>query len=375
MTTKSTATAQSRDGWMQSSTCRAVDAAGKAAGREYGLAETTARELVRLLERQAKQKFAGADPAGHATLDGLSQAFAVPQLEELADRILTAASWAEWLAGVVVPSPAPGMPEYTKDLTIDFEPSGPGIDLHMEVGMKGGGEGIVHVRMQKWYQPDLDRYLFRESQKRERKFGKMPTVCVILLWPPAEGPGMTGRYEERDAKGRLKHLFTYTIRRAWEMEPEEATKTVGALMFAPLTRGARQRMPEIMDMVEKRLALDKIAGKDEEMVWEAVYWSMGLICDLDEAHRALGERLAIVQRSRNYLVAKGEAFLNGYSAVQSEGPQTAARGLVLRQATRRFGEWPGATDALAAITALEELEALAARVLTASDWSSLLAKP
>src|SRR5438876_765961 len=106
---------------MQSSTCRAVEEAGKAAGRAYGLAEAQARELARLLNRQAKQKFGGADPAGRETLDGLAQAFACDRLEELADRLVAAPSWAAWLAGVAVPPPAPGLPDYTRDLEIDLE--------------------------------------------------------------------------------------------------------------------------------------------------------------------------------------------------------------------------------------------------------------
>ena len=40
---------------MQSSTCRAVTEVGRAAGREYGLAESTSQELARLLKRQAQQ--------------------------------------------------------------------------------------------------------------------------------------------------------------------------------------------------------------------------------------------------------------------------------------------------------------------------------
>src|SRR5947209_5524027 len=121
---------------MQSSTCRAVEEAGKAAGREYGLAEAKSRELVRLLKRQAKQKFGDAAPAARATLDGLSLAFAVDQLETLADRLVTATSWAEWLADVDVPPPAPGLPEYTKDGEIDLEPSGPSIDTYAKAGLK-----------------------------------------------------------------------------------------------------------------------------------------------------------------------------------------------------------------------------------------------
>ena len=202
------------EGWMQSSTCRAVEEAGRTPGRAYGLAESMARELALLLQRQGKQKFGSADAAGQATLDGLTQAFAVGQLEELADRLVTASGWTEWLAGVVVPPPAPGLPDYTKDLDIDFEPSGPSIDTHMVATMKGGGEMLIHLRFQKWYQPDLDRHLFEESRKLERKSGQKVMVFVFLMWPPAEGTGMTGRFEERDAKGQGKNVFTYQIRRA-----------------------------------------------------------------------------------------------------------------------------------------------------------------
>lgn len=373
MTAKSTD--EPLQGWRQSSTCRAVEAEGKAAGREFGLAESIARELARLLNCQAKEKFHGADEAGRATLDGLAQAFACDPLRELADRLVTATSWADWLAGVTVPPPAPGLPDYTKDLEIDFEPSGPSIDTYMKVGRKGGGHEYIHLRIQKWYQPNLDRHLFEESKKLERKYGQMPIVVVVLMWPPAEGPGMTGRFEERNAKGKVKRVFTYTIRRAWEMEPEEVTKGIGTMLLAPLTRGAKERMPEIVQMIKKGMDAAKADVKTRSMVWDAVYWSMGLICDLEEAHRALGDLVPFIQNSSNYLSAKGQSFLDAHSAAQSEGPLMAARELVLRQATRRFGEVPGAADAVAAIRSLEDLEALAQRVLTTPDWSAALAKP
>jgi hypothetical protein len=335
------------------------------------MAESMSRELVRLLHRQAKQKFGGVEPAPRATLDGLSQAFACDKLLELADRIITATSWAELLAGVVVPAPAPGLPDYTKDHNIDFEPSGPSIDTYMKVSMMGGSEAIVHLRFQKWYQPDLDRHLFEESRKLERRYGKTPTVLVFLLWPPAEGPGTTGRYEERDAKGKVKNVFTYAIKRAWEMAPEEVMHSPGTMLLAPLTKGSKERMPEIMQMVKKGLDQFRPDAKTRDMVWGAVYWSMGLICDLDEAHRALGDLLPIVHASQNYLSAKGQAFMQGYSTALTEGPPAAARALVLRQATHRFGPSPGAAEKLATITGLEDLEKLGQRVLTAPDRSSL----
>src|SRR4051812_41305503 len=84
-----------RQDWMQSSTCRAVDEAGRTAGREYGLAESSSRTLAWLLSRQARQKLGGPDPTVRATLDGLARAFATDRLGELADRLVDASSWDE----------------------------------------------------------------------------------------------------------------------------------------------------------------------------------------------------------------------------------------------------------------------------------------
>lgn len=372
MTAEGTSSGKTYEGWLQSSTCRAVEEAGKTAGRDYGLAETKARTLARLLNRQARQKWGSADPDGRATLDGLAQAQDCKALEDLAGRLVSAASWREWLSGVVVPPPAPSLPDYTKDLEIDFEPSGPSIDTHAKVSLMGGGNAIVHLRIQKWYQPDLDRYLYEESRKLERRYNLKPIVAVILMWPPAEGPGMTGRYED-PAAGKAG-VFTYTIRRAWEMELEEVTHSPGTIILAPLTRGARERMPKVVQQIKKTLATG-IDQKTRESVWDAVYWSMGLICDLEEAHRALGDMLPVIQQSKYYLAAKGQSFLEAYSEAQKEGPLEAGRALLLRQARCRFGELPGAEESLAAIGSLEELEAMTQRVLTAPDWPAVLAKP
>ena len=116
-----------------------------------------------------------------------------------------------------MPSPAAGLPDYTKNQEIDLEPSGPSIDAYMRVRRMDGSEEIIHLRFQKWYQPDLDRHLFDLSRKVKRKYGKQPTVLVFLLWPPAGGPGTTGRFREVDDRGKVKRVFNYAIKRAWEM--------------------------------------------------------------------------------------------------------------------------------------------------------------
>ncbi len=362
------------DGWAHSSTCRAVEDVGRAAGREYGLAESTSRALARLLGRQARQKFGRPDTPGRATLDGLARAFATDRLGELSDRLLDCSNWNEWLEGVVVPPPAPGLPAYTRDLDINLEPSEPSIDVYMRVGLRAGGTSIVHIRLQKAYQPDLDQHLYQNSRKVERKHGTMPMVGVFLMWPPAEGPGMTGRFEDRDAAGKVTHIFTYTIHKAWEMSAEEVTQSPGTMMLAPLTRGARERMPEIVRLIEEGLDRHHADAETREKAWAAAYWSMGLTCDLDEAHRALGDVLPRIHGSRDYLAAKGHAFLEAYSAAQQEGRRQAGRDLVLRQATRRFGPDAEAAAVIASISDPDDFDRLTELVLTAPDWASLVAR-
>jgi hypothetical protein len=128
-------------------------------------------------------------------------------------------------------------------------------------------------------------------------------------------------------------------------------------------------------MVKEGMERRRPDATTKQMIWEAVYWSMGLVCDLEESHRALDDVLPIIETSRNYLAAKGQAFLHAFSEAQRDVPLQTARALVLRQATCRFGQRPGAAEELAAVTVMDDLEALARRVVATADWSSLLAKP
>jgi hypothetical protein len=133
-------------------------------------------------------------------------------------------------------------------------------------------------------------------------------------------------------------------------------------------------MPEIVRMIEQGLERSQSDARTREMVWIAVYWAMGLTCDLEEAHRALGDVLPLIRSTQHYLNAKGHAFLEAYSSAQQEGQRQAGRDLVLRQATRRFGPHAHGAAAIASIAESDELDALAQRVLTAADWRSLLAR-
>ena len=59
--------------------------------------------------------------------------------------------------------------------------------------------------------------------------------------------------------------------------------------------------------------------------------------------------------------------------VQHLGPfWLAARAMIVREATKRFGEAPESAAALEAIEQLDELEGIAQRVFVASDWADMV---
>jgi len=112
---------EAHEGWMQSSTCRAVDEAGRTAGRAYGLAESISRTLAWLLSRQARQKFGGADAAGGRR----SMAWPAPSRptgsENWGDGLVGSSSWNEWLAASSCRRPPETYLRTPGNLDIDLE--------------------------------------------------------------------------------------------------------------------------------------------------------------------------------------------------------------------------------------------------------------
>jgi hypothetical protein len=359
-------------GWQLSATVRATESSGRTEGEAFGLGESRSLTMSRILRRQAKQRFGHIDGASDAVLDALAHGFAREQLEELGERLLDATSCESWLAGVTAPPPV-GYPDFAKDLEINLEPDQPSIDSLMKVGMVGGGQGVILFRMQKWYQPDLDKILFDESLRIERQHGYRPMIAVVLMWPAADGPGINGTYTGKDRHGKSVTI-TYNLRRAWEMAPDDALRSPGTMMFAPLCQGAKDRMPEIIRKIESGLKTGKPEARTVEAVWVTVYWSMGIVCSLEESNAALGaERLAFIYKTKDYCNAKGHCFQDSYDKASKVGALEGARTLILRQGKRRFGADEKAEATLAAITDMDQLQAIAGRMWSATDWVTLLA--
>ena len=347
-------------GWSQSSTCRATEDEGRNAGRAYGLAESASQSLAFMLRGQAKRRFGSDNGDGSTTLDALAQGFARDRLEVLGDRLLDSADWGAWLAGVEPPPPAPGPPEYACELDFELELSNPSIDTEMIFEIPPGQKTVVRLRLQKWYQPELGKVLFEEGLRLERQHQMPVMIAVILMWPSSDGPDVTGSYEGILPNGRRKTLH-YQVRRAWEMEPEEALNSPGTVMLAPLCRGARERLPEILQSIDAILSRSSLTDSVRGLLWPMTYWSMGIICTVDETIAYMGDRMQFVRSAPCFLSALGSAFQDGHSQALRDGPILAARALVTRQASRRFGE-EIAAGLVAKADTFEALSALGERI-------------
>ncbi len=359
-------------GWELSSTCCHTQMTAEAHGRTIALAETGAQALAQILSSQARAKFGAENPSAKSLLDALGAARAIDRLKQLGLSLLEAGDGSSWLAGIEAPPPAPNdFPEFALDDEIDLEPEKAFIDVTAQVATFAGKKMILQMRLQKWYQADMGKLLYEEARRLEKEFKATALMLVILMWPSADGPGINGHYRSKDKKGRPIN-FRYELKRAWEMPPDTALSSPGTMMLLPLSKGAKERMPELIRTMKERLAKMKPDEKTVETLWASFYFSMGMVCTLEESHSLLNDMLPMIHSTSDYKRVYGGGFRKGYTQSLKDGPIMATRDLIRQQVSKRFGEDPASISALEALDSYEALKAVAIRVPAAAGWSDLL---
>src|SRR4051794_39082096 len=85
---------------------------GLADGMERGTAEGACRQLGKLLLRHGKRTFGPPCDEHRLLLDGLIEREGLPGLRQAMERVVSAGSWAELLAGLSVPETRPEAPAW-----------------------------------------------------------------------------------------------------------------------------------------------------------------------------------------------------------------------------------------------------------------------
>ncbi len=342
-------------------------------GDKDGLARGTtagaSRQSTKLLLRHGKRLLGPPSEQQQELLHALADLSALTELEEVRDRLLGASDWAGLLANIALPVEGPIDPDYLLPFDFDPEPMPPSIDVDAKMKRLTGEPMIFRLRLQRVYQEDIGAVLYEESQQMEAQHGCSVETAVLLLWPGADGPVMTGRYALPGGGA-----YRYHLSRLWEREPDEMFASVSTMPYAPLGKGAAERLPELLRRLEE--AIDEKA-EDEEMkgkLWVVAYGSMGLIYPAERVNELLAHKLPFLYQRHECRSAMSEGYYAGQSRGLGAGALEATRRWVLALGGRRLGEPPAElARAVATIRELDRLEQLAARALKGGTWQEVMA--
>lgn len=353
------------------STINFLQAEGERDGKARGLAEGTSRQLSKLLLRHGKREFGRASDEQRALVVGLADRTDVLALERIRDRFLTARSWTELLAGVAAsaePVPATHHPEYLVPLEFEPAPMPPSIDLNLSATLTSGSKVTVHMRFQRLYQPNLGAVLHEVSQRLEKQTRNPVQIVVLLLWPGADGPAVTGEY--RPAKDKV---FRYGVARLWEKDVDGMFDSPATAPLAALARFPPERFPEVMRRMTEVIS----AQDDPEAIgrcWSVAYSSMGLRYSAEEVNRALAHVMPLLREQEDVRATLSQGYYSGHADGQRDGTMEATRRWVLTLGTQKLGEPPPAIrHALETIQGLDRLEQISAKVCKAASWQEMLA--
>jgi hypothetical protein len=341
---------------------------GEKDGLDCGRRDGACQQLGKLLLRHARRRFGPPTTVQSAQVDTLIQKSALRSLEEGRDRLLGVTDWDELLAGVAVPAERPADPLYLVPFEFDPEPMPPSIDEFARVTTPAG-PAIIHIRLQRLYQENLGAILHKEAQRKQAEHHCPVQTVVLLMWPGADGPAMTGEYDLPTGG-----TFHYHLTRLWEKDPDEMLQSISTACYAPLGKFPPERLREIVRRMEE--VLDTKTRNEEERgkVWVVAYGSMGLRYSAEQVNALLAHKMPYIYQRDECRSMISEGYYAGFSQGLEEGALQAARQWVLTLGGQRLGAAPTEVpQGLAQIRHLDRLEQLASRALKGATWTEVLA--
>ncbi|CAN5487540.1 hypothetical protein BH10PLA2_BH10PLA2_23760 [soil metagenome] len=348
------------------STVDFLQAEGERDGRLRGHHEGACRQACKLLLRFGKRAFGPPTDALRGQFQTLSEQGDLDQLERLLNRLPNATGWNYLVPTASSASTLPGPPDYLLPMEVDLTPVGPSIDQYAKMSLFAGKEVVIHLRFQRMYQKNLGEVLYKESRRLRGEGNLEVMTAVTLLWPGADGPDVTGEFRTG------KEVFRYQLVRLWEKDADEILAKPGMAMFAPLSRFAPERLPEILQRMSEKIA-EQTDKETRENMWSIVYFCMGLIHPAERVHELLPHLLAQMRTRPDGRSMLSRGYYAGHSTSLAEGALATTRRFLFKSGTARLLEpTPALRQTLSAITNLERLEQIAARIQTAQTWQESL---
>ncbi len=222
---------------------------------------------------------------------------------------------------------------------------------------------LLHVEIQASRDETLDRRLFRYNALLRHRHDLPVASVAVLLRATANADSMTGVLTSGAPVGPGWD-FRYEVVRVWERPAVEFLEgPMGLVPLAPLGELGEAGLPGIVQAMTSRIGSERdhpLAAK----LWTASYLLMGLRYH----HTVIDQVLAGVMQMEES---------STYQAILQRGAQrgqvSEAQRMLLLVGQQKFGPpTQNASAAVAAITDTARLEALAARIFSASSWDDLL---
>jgi predicted transposase YdaD len=224
---------------------------------------------------------------------------------------------------------------------------------------------IAHVEAQSGPDAAKPRLMHLYNAALEVRHDLPVASVLLLLAPRANLSTYTGEYRSA-VPGQEPHVvFRYRVVRVWELPVDPLlTGGLGTLPLAPIASVEREQVPAVIERMRRRLS-GELEPSRVRQLWSATFILMGLRYD----EPLIGQLLREVEGMEESVT---------YQAIIRKGVERGrveeARRMLVLMATGRFGEPPPQVlAALNAITDLDRLEGLGARLLLVNGWEELLA--
>jgi len=281
-----------------------------------------------------------------------------PRPFDVATRRLIESDPAGWLALVGLRADGPVRP-------LDSEVSTVLAEVDKVLRVDGPSSWLAHLELQASHDAVLPRRMLQYHVVLLHRHNVPVATTVILLRPEADGPGMSGRFEQRGPGGEITVTFTFGVVRVWQRPVEELLAgPLATLPLAPVSAVEQTRLPGVIRQMDARVRRELPSGQIGEF-WAATLLLLGLRYDRREANRLL-RGVAAMHESSTYqaILEEGEAI----------GEVRNARRTILSLGSQRFGPPDAGTVAtIESIDTIEPLDRLVQRLLAATSWHDLLA--
>jgi predicted transposase YdaD len=265
-----------------------------------------------------------------------------------------------WLVWLGLPPDGPVQPIESDVSTVLAE-----VDKVLQVD--GPTPWIAHIEVQSSHDPILPIRLVEYHALLLRRHLKHVRSTVVLLREEADGPELTGYFEEVGSDGDVSLTLRYRVVRLWERPLDELLNgSLGILPLAPLAAETAQ-LPDVIARLDERFEQEASPLAAHEL-WSATLLLLGLLYDADEARYIL-RGVTGMRESSTYQAILEEGREKG----REEGRVDQSRRLLIRLGSRRFGAPDAATVArIERVGDLDTLERLGDALFTATSWEQLL---